>query len=977
MTAASPAPHPVSPPELSRIAQDLQIRKTQVEAALHLLDEGNTIPFITRYRREQTGGLSEDALRQIQDRVGAIRALADRKQTILKSIESQGKLSDELKEAILAAENPRRLDDLYFPYKPKKKPWAADAREKGLEPLALAVWNRDPAVANLDEIIAGMLDPEKQLASADDVRGGALKILAEIIAETADLRTLLRRALWDTASLTAKRHEKLPEGKGQEYKEYFQFAEPAARVPAHRILAINRGERENALSVKFDHDPELIGKVAVEALPNLADHPHRELLLAALNEAVTKLVVPSIDREMKRELSDFAQGHATHIYMRNLRNLLLQPPMRGRRVLAIDPGFRTGCKLAVLDEAGGLIELAVIHPHAPQKRLAEAYKTMERLVRVHQTSVIAIGNGTASRETEEIVSNLIARLDAIRRGENPPPIVPDAPPPVPKVEQVPTESPAGAGTTAEQPAAVPAQPVAEASPATSEASPVDSPPPLPPTVEVTPEPEAATVKAESPPAAAPVEPEAAKAEAPAAPEVPLPVPPADVAYVVVNEAGASEYSTSPAAREEFPSLDAAARAAVSIGRRLQDPLTELVKADPQHVAAALFHHDLHSKQLRGFLDAVVESCINHVGVDLNTAGEALLRHVAGFNQLVSNEIVEYRKANGPFRRLEQLALLPSIGPARFAQAAGFLNIRDGEEPLDNTWVHPESYDAARRILQELGCAAEDLRDAGKLEALREKCREAKVEELASKLQLSPPAVYDILDALARPGRDPRDEHPAPVFRRAVLRIEDLSPGVELRGTVLNVVDFGVFVDVGLKDSGLVHISQMANRFIRNPYEVASVGDVVKVWVIAVDMERRRVSLTMIAPGTERKPEPKAEQPRRSAQPPREPRPPRPDGQPPQERGPRPPRQSRGQDHRRRPPRQQPVAEGQSTDSATEAAPPHRRTMERRPPKPKPLPTLTQEKREGKAYLNTLGELEAFFKARETPPGEEGNKPSGE
>ena len=1048
--------------DLSRIAQDLQIRKVQVESVVQLLDEGNTIPFITRYRKERTGGLDEEVLRTIQDRVGLLRQLADRKQTVLRSIENQGKLTEELRHAILAAENPKRLEDLYLPYKPKKRSLATAAREKGLEPLALAVWNSDPAVNNLAEVLTGMLNPEKELNTPEDVQNGVQHIIAEMISESSDIRGMLRNVLWDTGVLTTSKSEKLAEGQGADYKDYFDFKEPIKHIPPHRVLAINRGEKENALQIKLEWDAETGHAIALERLPlplpgesptlplpppreaetppqsaeaapapsdaavhaetheaqaataaeppaveppapppprNLSAlwaartealrvHPHADFLRKATTDALNRLLVPSLEREIRRELTQRSEGHAVEVFARNLRGKLLAPPLRGRRVLAVDPGFRTGCKLAVLDETGNLLEDGVIYPHTPpQTRRAEARIRLEELVRKHQLQVIAIGNGTACRETEEVVSELIADLDDRRHGRKPAVAAPEPETAAPALEAqaAPTPEPEAAPASSPPEAAAPAPTLegAEAPPQTESR---------------------AASSADGAPPAAPVIP-----PPPLNPLLGLPDAPAELAYVIVNEAGASVYSASPVGREEFPNFDATLRGTISIGRRLQDPLSELVKIDPQHVGVGLYQHDVNPKQLRESLEGVVESCVNSVGVDLNTASVPLLRYVSGLNQLVARDLVEYRKANGPFQNREQLLQINGIGEGRFVQAAGFLKISGGANPLDVTWIHPESYAIARQVLTDLGFTPEDLLDKQRLEELREKLNAVSLEETAERLQVGVPTLDDIFRALARPGRDPREDLPPPIFKKGVLKLEDLEPNMELKGTVLNVVDFGAFIDIGLKDSGLVHISQMANRYVKSPYDVAAVGDVVTAWVLAVDKERRRVSLTMIQPGTERKPPEKKPMPPRREGPPRsERRPPqegrgsqdagrhpqgasRPQqgGRPPQGGG-RPPqggagrglpprgvrRQTVGQQHSGRGPGSQ--GGGTGTETAQQPA-----TPPRPPRRPTPKPNLSQAALAGAAPLGTFAELAAFWDAKKQedtpaaaapPSGEEGQAP---
>ncbi|HEV3236724.1 MAG TPA: Tex family protein, partial [Gemmataceae bacterium] len=879
---ASGSHHPL---ELSRIAQDLQIRKIQVESVVQLLDEGNTVPFITRYRKERTGGLNEDIIRIIQSRVEQIRQLNERKQTVLKSIEGQGKLTDELRAAILAAETPKRLEDLYLPYKPKKRTLATTARERGLEPLALAIWNRDQTVANLAEILPTLVNPEKELTTSDEVLLGVQHILAELISETADVRAAVRIVLWESGKLCTAKAEKVAEGQGTDFKDYFQFSEPVKHIPPHRILAINRGEKENVLQVRLEWDAEAVPRLAQGKLP-LADHPHKEFLERVLADALSRLLLPSLEREIRRELTHLAEGHAVSVFARNLRSLLLAPPLRDRRVLAIDPAFRTGCKLAVLDETGNLMEDAVIFPHPPQNKKDEAKTKLEYLVRKHQVRVIAIGNGTACRETEELVSDVIAHLEK-RHKEHATTVISVEP-----AELRPGSSPLIASGEAQPVADIPNAPIVELNTIeTATMTPAEgygltvvqhetltSTSLVPSLVVDAGGHEAAAGFAANQPADSPTTHHAISTAAEVVAPMPtmegLPDAPADVAYVIVNEAGASVYSASPVGREEFPNFDATLRGTISIGRRLQDPLSELVKIDPQNIGVGLYQHDVNPKHLKESLEGVIESCVNTVGVDLNTASVPLLRHVSGLNQLAARALVEYRQQNGPFKKRDQLKEVPNIGEARFTQAAGFLKISGGDSPLDLTWIHPESYPIACHLLADLGFTPEALRISTKSLELRDKLKAVSPDELASRLQVGAPTLRDMIDALSRPGRDPREDLPPPIFRKGILKLEDLQPGMELKGTVLNVVDFGAFVDIGLKDSGLVHISQMANRYIKNPYEVAAVGDVVSVWVLNVDKERRRVSLTMIKPGTERKPQEKSPLPPRREERERDRRPPR-------------------------------------------------------------------------------------------------------
>jgi uncharacterized protein len=963
--------------DLSRIAQSLQIRKVQVENAVQLLDEGNTIPFITRYCKERTGGLNEDVLRLIQARVTFLRQLADRRTTILRSIEGQGKLTDALKEAILAADSVKRLEDLYLPYKPKRRSLATAAKEKGLEPLATAIWERDPVVANLAEVLAGMVDPDKGLATVEDVLAGVGHIWAERFAETVDIRAGARRILWETGKIRTTKSDKVQGDKGQDYKDYFDFSESAKRIPPHRILAINRGEKEGILKIRVEFEPEPVRRMAAE-VANFGDHPQADLLAKALQDALDRLLLPSLEREIRSELTDEAEEHAVKIFARNLKSLLMQPPLRGRRVLAIDPGFRTGCKLAALSEVGEPLAHGVAYLIGkPEKRKPKEDKSAASAPAQPAPAQPAPAETDPGAEAapapaeagsgQEMVAS--ATSDAVISQAAPTPVDP----------------------------AIPAAPAAEIAEQTPDAPPTSAPEVPPEAASDQPAGEPAS-PAEQPAAAAPAPDSTAKT--PPAPEAPSPAAIrseaksrmadmirkhnlnvvaigngtacreteeltaeliseqfSDLAYVIVNEAGASVYSASPVGREEFPDYDATLRGTISIGRRLQDPLSELVKIEPQNIGVGLYQQDIEPKRLKESLDAVVESCVNQVGVDLNTASVSLLRHVSGLNQLAARELVDYRRKHGPFRSREQLLEVPGIGPARFTQAAGFLKIVGGDNPLDETWVHPESYAGVSTLLGEMGIEPVALRSKDKLSELSERLRAVVKEEVCNRLSIGMPTFQDICQALIKPGRDPREDLPPPIFKKGILKLDDLQPGMELKGTVLNVVDFGAFVDVGLKDSGLVHISQMSNRFIRNPYEVVAVGDIATVWVLSVDRERQRVSLTMIQPGTERKPPERG-----SGPPPRQNQGQRREQTPGQHQH-QDRNQGQGRPQGRRPgppPRQGPRRPAPAPQQQGPPPPPPR---PRKPARATPKPNLSQAALEGEAPLRTFSELKAFFEAQ--------------
>ena len=718
--------------DFDRLARELGLRTEQVVQTVSLADEGNTVPFMTRYRKEQTGHLDEEQIRKVLARVQSERQLQERIESILRLIEGQGKLTPELTEVIRKADTLKQLEDLYLPYKPRRQTRAQAARERGLEPLALKVFQDDVPVAQLQSTALSLVSVEKQLPDTEAVWQGVRDLLAEVISERADLRETIRRMGWKSGRITTTAVDPQAEAAAP-FRDYFQHSEAVGKVPAHRVLAFNRGESAGVLRVRLQWDDSQ-AQHAAEANLELPRRRNQSFLRPVVSDALDRLILPSLEREIRRELTERASSQAVSVFARNLRKLLLQPPVPGQKVLAIDPGFRTGCKLAVLDTTGRLVTQDLIFCTGGGEKLAATRARLASLLREHECRLIAIGNGTACRETEELVAETIA-------------------------EHVP-----------------------------------------------------------------------------------------DARYLIVNEAGASIYSTSPIAREEFPELDATVRGTISIGRRVQDPLSELVKIEPQHIGVGMYQHDLDAGDLQLALDDVVESCVNLVGVDLNTAGVPLLSRVSGLNQLTARRIVEYRTQHGPFQSRSQLREVPGIGPAKFTQAAGFLKIRDGVEPLDATWIHPESYSLARKILKRCprmltsasGGAGGDT--TSPLDNLT-------LESLASELQAGLATVQDIVESLARPGRDPRADLPGPLFRQDVLRLSDLTPGMELRGTVLNVVDFGAFVDVGLKDSGLVHISQMSTEFIRSPHVRVAVGDVITVWVQSVDLERKRVSLSMLPPGT--------------------------------------------------------------------------------------------------------------------------------
>lgn len=906
--------------ELGEIAEAVGEPLSRVETVVALLDEGNTVPFITRYRKDQTGGMDEERIRAIQARVLKLRLLMERKHTILRSIESQGKLTPELAQAIQGARSARELEDIYLPYKPNKQTLATAARKSGLEELAREILTADPASLNLDGRAADFVNPDRHVSTPADALLGAGHILAEWFSERADVRRRLREIMERTGKLvttaaptaSAADSPKKPSPKKRRrdrkaFRDFFQYSEAVGQVPPHRVLAINRGEAAGALRVHIEADLQAM-QATLDELLVPEDHAHAPFLRGCARDALARLIYPSLERELRRELTERAEAQAVQVFACNLRNLLLQAPVRDRRVLAVDPGFRNGCKLAALDAFGGLLGTAEIHLLKEEQR-AEARKIFVEMVNTHQPTVIALGNGAACRQTEAWISEVLA------------------------------QELAGRG----------------------------------------------------------------------------------IVYVIVNEAGASVYSTGPVGREEFPHLDASLRSAISIGRRLLDPLSELVKIEPCSIGVGMYQHDVKARHLRASLDDVVASCVNFVGVDLNTASPALLRYVSGLNQLTAQRVFEYRQAHGPFKCREELKLVTGIGETTYVQAAGFLKITGGTNPLDATWIHPESYPAAEKILARWGMKPADLLDRTKVASLADALGRANLRQLAQELGVGELTLADIVAQLSRPGRDPRESLPQPLFKRGIVKLDDLVPGMELWGTVLNVVDYGAFVDIGLRWSGLVHVSQLAPRYVEDPHEVVAVGDTVQVWVLEVDRQRRRVSLSMVSPQQRAELESRRKRQRAAAEG---------DQHSPQHalatrRSGRTPRPEAGvapagegggrarQQHQARAPHTagsaEPAAAAASagTPSAGEAvgpefvqqgvsaaseissgedAPSPRPRSPRGPrtgkprggapphetrPQPKPVPVLTEAMKQGKAPLRTFGELAQFLALKQQePPAED-------
>lgn len=710
---------------LSIVAKELKLRTQQVQNVIKLTEEGNTIPFIARYRKEQTGALDEVQIRDILDRWNYLVNLEERKAEVLKLIEEQGKLTDELRWKIEAATKLQEVEDLYRPYKQKRRTRASIAKEKGLEPLAEWMLTL-PVTGKLADEAEKYINEEFKVLSIEDAISGAKDIIAEFVSDQADVRKWIRAETMKNGIIHSSVKDEEKDEK-RVYEIYYDYQEPVSKIVPHRILALNRGEKEEVLKVSIEADTE---KIIAYLEKNFASKGHPEIrreVLSAIEDGYKRLIQPSIEREIRNELTEKAEEQAIHIFAENLRNLLLQPPLKGKVVLGVDPAYRTGCKLAVVDETGKLLHVDVIYPHPPKPKREEAEKIVLDILEKYKVEMIAIGNGTASRETEEFIAEVIKKVES------------------------------------------------------------------------------------------------------------------NIYYLIVNEAGASVYSASDLAREEFPDLQVEERSAVSIARRLQDPLAELVKIDPKSVGVGQYQHDVSQKKLQESLTFVVETVVNQVGVNVNTASPSLLQYVSGLSKSVANNIVKYREENGKFTNRNELKAIPRLGAKTYEQCIGFLRIIDGEEPLDRTNIHPENYAAAKKMLKTLGFSPEDIGS----DIAIERIKSADVKQLAETLDIGEFTLKDILDSFMRPERDPRDELPKPLLRKDVLQMEDLKPGMELEGTVRNVVDFGAFVDIGVKQDGLVHISKMSKRFVKHPLDIVSVGDIVTVWVEQVDVNKGRISLSMI------------------------------------------------------------------------------------------------------------------------------------
>ena len=709
-----------------KIAEELNIRENQVEAAVKLIDEGNTIPFIARYRKEVTGNLSDETLRDLGERLTYLRNLEARKEEIIRLIDEQGKLTDELTVKIASTMVLSELEDIYRPYRPKKRTRATIAKEKGLEPLANIIYLQAEK-RDLYEIAKEYINKEKGVETEDDAIQGALDIIAENIADNADYRKKIKSFCFREAIITSK---SIKEDEKSPYEMYYDFKEGILRIPSHRILAINRGEKEEFLKVKIEKPDEKILEYLKKQIIKDYKSMYYEPLSKVIEDSYKRLIEPSIEREIRNDLTERSEEKAIKVFGKNAKQLLLQPPIKGMTVMGFDPAYRTGCKIAVIDKTGKLLATTTVYPTEPQNDVEGAKNTLKALLLKYDVNMIAIGNGTASRESEKFVSDMIKEISG------------------------------------------------------------------------------------------------------------------NLYYAIVSEAGASVYSASKLATEEYPDINVSLRGAISIARRLQDPLSELVKIDPKAIGVGQYQHDVNQKKLSESLTGVVEDAVNSVGVDVNTATPSLLSYVSGINETVAKNIVKYRDENGELKTRKELLKVPKLGQAAFKQCAGFIRIFNGKNPLEVTAVHPESYEAAEKLLTILGYSVDSLTQKEKLENLKNDLSKVNISKVSKELGVGELTLKDIIEELSKPGRDPREEMPKPILRSDVLKFEDLQEGMELTGTVRNVIDFGAFVDIGVKHDGLVHISEMSDKFIKNPSEIVSVGDIIKVKVIGIDREKQKVSLSM-------------------------------------------------------------------------------------------------------------------------------------
>ena len=703
---------------------EFNLKNEQIENVIKLIDEGNTIPFIARYRKEMTGEMSDIILRQFNDRLNYLRNLQSRKEDVQRIIGEQGKLTDEIIKNLAKANTLQEVEDIYAPFKQKKRTRATIAKEKGLENLALLILDKN--IYDINKEAEQFISEEKNILSVEDALKGANDIIAEIISDNAQIRKYIRENALKYGVIVTKNAK----DEKSVYDMYYDFSERVSNMASHRVLAINRGEKEEFLKVKLEIDNDRMLKYIENQYINKDNFKNKDILVAAIEDAYKRLIFPAIEREVRNHLTELAQERAINVFGENIKNLLLQPPLKGKVVMGFDPGYVNGCKIAVVDASGKFLDEAIVYPHKPQSKTEQAKKILKKLIETYKIDVIAIGNGTASRESETLISELIKEL--------------------------------GVNTQ----------------------------------------------------------------------------------YIIVNEAGASIYSASELAAEEHPDINVSIRGAISIGRRLQDPLAELVKIDPESIGVGQYQHDLNKKRLKEVLDGVVEDSVNKVGLDLNTASHSLLEHIAGVSKTVAKNIIAYREENGPFKSRNELKKVKRLGPSAFVQCAGFMRIEGGKNPLDNTGVHPESYDICKKMLEILGYSLDDVKNKN-ISDIDERIENIGLKNLSEKLNVGEVTLKDIILEIKKPGRDPREEDGMkPILRTDVLKIEDIKEGMTLKGTVRNVVDFGVFVDIGIKNDGLVHKSQISNKFVKDPMEICSVGDIIDVKVIGIDLEKQRVSLSM-------------------------------------------------------------------------------------------------------------------------------------